>query len=237
MKRYLAENNINFYTIDATKLASEVGLGGRTNMIMQAAFFKLAEVLPLDEAIAHLKSSIQRDYGKYGGEKVVEMNYKAVDMAIERLAKIDIPASWKDAKDEEVKEEKEVPEFIRDVVIPMNRQEGDKLPVSTFVGREDGVFPHGTAAYEKRGIAVEVPPHWILDNCIQCNQCSYVCPHAVIRPFLLDEEEQKNAPDAFETKKAVGKGLTDYGFRMQISPLDCTGCGNCADVCPAKEKL
>ncbi len=158
MKRYLAENNINFYTIDATKLASEVGLGGRTNMIMQAAFFKLAEVLPLDEAIAHLKSSIQRDYGKYGGEKVVEMNYKAVDMAIERLAKIDIPASWKDAKDEEVKEEKEVPEFIRDVVIPMNRQEGDKLPVSTFVGREDGVFPHGTAAYEKRGIAVEVPP-------------------------------------------------------------------------------
>ncbi|NMB07957.1 MAG: pyruvate:ferredoxin (flavodoxin) oxidoreductase [Tissierellia bacterium] len=234
MKRYLAEHNINFYTIDATKLASEVGLGGRTNMIMQSAFFKLAEVLPLDEAIAHLKSSIQRDYGKYG-ENVVEMNNKAVDMAIEKLVKIDIPETWKNAKDEEIKEEKEVPEFIRDVVIPMNRQEGDKLPVSTFVGREDGVFPHGTAAYEKRGIAVEVP-HWIMENCIQCNQCSYVCPHAVIRPFLLDEEEKKNAPETFETKKAIGKGLEGLEFRIQISPLDCTGCGNCADVCPAKEK-
>lgn len=234
MKRYIAEHNIDFNIINATKIANEVGLGGRTNMVMQSAFFKLANVLPLDEAIAHLKSSIEKDYGKYG-EKVVEMNYKAVDMAIERLVKIDVPSSWKDAKDEEVKEEKELPEFVENIAIPMIRQEGDKLPVSTFVGKEDGVFPHGTSAYEKRGIAVEVP-HWIMENCIQCNQCSYVCPHAVIRPFLLDEEEQKNAPETFETKKAVGKGLTDYGFRMQVSPLDCTGCGNCADICPAKEK-
>ena len=163
------------------------------------------------------------------------MNYKAVDMAIERLVKIDVPSSWKDAKDEEVKAERKLPEFVENIAIPMIRQEGDKLPVSTFVGKEDGVFPHGTAAYEKRGIAVEVP-HWIMENCIQCNRCAYVCPHASIRPFLLDEEEQKNAPEAFETKKAMGKGLEGLGFRIQVSPLDCTGCGNCADICPAKEK-
>lgn len=234
MKRYLAEHNIDFYIIDATKIANEVGLGGRTNMIMQSAFFKLANVIPIDEAIKHLKDSIVKQYGRKG-EEIVNMNHKAVDMGIKALVKVDIPESWKDAKDGEVEETTDVPEFIKDVVIPMNRQEGDKLPVSTFVGREDGVFPHGTAAYEKRGIAVEVP-EWIMENCIQCNQCSYVCPHAVIRPFLLDEEEKKNAPETFETKKALGKGLNEYEFRIQISPLDCTGCGNCADVCPAKEK-
>lgn len=234
MKKYIAEHNINFYTIDATKIAVEIGLGGRTNMIMQSAFFKLSEVLPIDEAIEHLKKSIVSDYGAKG-EEIVKMNYEAVEKGIDALVKIDVPTSWKDAKDDVVNDTKEVPEFIEKVLIPMNRQEGDDLPVSTFVGREDGSFPHGTSAYEKRGIAVDVP-HWIKENCIQCNQCSFVCPHAVIRPFLLDEEEKKNAPEAFETLKATGKGLEEYGFRMQISPLDCTGCGNCADVCPAKEK-
>ena len=234
MKRYIAENNIDFYIIDATKIANEIGLGGRINMIMQAAFFKLAEVLPLDEAVQRLKDSIEKTYGRKGDE-VVRMNFEAVDRGIDALVKVEVPESWKDAVDEEKEDEKEIPEFIKNVVIPMNRQEGDKLPVSTFVGREDGVFPHGTAAYEKRGIAVEVP-EWIADNCIQCNQCAFVCPHAAIRPFLLNEEEKKNAPEGFETKKAIGKGLEGLEFRIQVSTLDCTGCGNCANICPAKEK-
>ncbi|MDR7855821.1 pyruvate:ferredoxin (flavodoxin) oxidoreductase [Tissierella sp.] len=233
MKKYIADHKINFYTIDATKMAVEIGLGGRINMIMQSAFFKLSEVLPLEEAIDHLKKSIVAEYG-IKGEEIVEMNYEAVDKGIESLVKIEVPESWKNV--EEMKEkEKELPEFIQNVLIPMNRQEGDDLPVSTFVGREDGSFPHGTAAYEKRGIAVDVPK-WISENCIQCNQCSLVCPHAVIRPFLLNEEEKANAPDTFNTLKATGKGLENLEFKIQISPLDCTGCGNCADVCPAKQK-
>ena len=234
MKKYIADHNINFYTIDATHIANEIGLGGRINMIMQSAFFKLSNVIPINEAVDHLKRSIVTEYGSKG-EEIVAMNYKAVDRGIESLVKVEVPESWKDAKEDAGVCKKEIPEFIKDVLIPMNRQEGDKLPVSTFVGREDGAFPHGTSAYEKRGIAVDVP-HWIKENCIQCNQCSYVCPHAVIRPFLLDEEEVKNAPETFETKKALGKGLEGLEFRIQISPLDCTGCGNCADVCPAKEK-
>jgi pyruvate-ferredoxin/flavodoxin oxidoreductase len=234
MKKYIAEHNINFYTIDATKMAVDIGLGGRINMIMQSAFFKLAEVLPLEEAIAHLKKSIVDEYGNKG-EEIVRMNYEAVDKGIDSLTKIDVPATWKDAKAETTEDDKDVPEFIEKVLKPMNRQEGDDLPVSTFVGREDGSFPHGTSAYEKRGIAVDVPK-WIPENCIQCNQCSYVCPHAVIRPILINEEEKNNAPETFETLKATGKGLEEYGFKIQISPLDCTGCGNCADVCPAKQK-
>ncbi len=235
MKKYIAEKNIDFYIIDATKIAQEVGLGGRTNMIMQSAFFKLANVIPIDEAVKHLKDSIVESYGRKG-EEVVQMNYKAVDKGIESLVRIDVPELWKDVEvATETAVTEEAPEFIKDVLIPMNRQEGDKLPVSTFVGMEDGVFPHGTAAYEKRGIAVNIP-EWQLDNCIQCNQCAFVCPHAAIRPFLLDEEEVKNAPESFETKKAIGKGLEGLEYRIQVSALDCTGCGNCADVCPAKKK-
>lgn len=234
MKRYLAEHNINFYIINATKIAQEIGLGGRTNMIMQSAFFKLSNVIPVEDAVRYLKESIDKTYGKKG-EEVVKMNYLAVDRGIDALVKVEIPEAWKNAVDEKVAEEKEVPDFIKNVVVPMNKQEGNKLPVSTFVGREDGSFPHGTSAYEKRGIAVNVP-EWQLDNCIQCNQCSYVCPHAAIRPFLLNEEEKKNAPEAFATKKAVGKGLEGLEFRIQVSPLDCTGCGSCANVCPAKQK-
>ena len=234
MKKYIAEHNINFYTINATKIAMEIGLGGRTNMIMQSAFFKLTEVLPIDEAVEHLKKSIVDAYGSKG-EDIVNMNYEAVDKGISNLNKIDIKDSWKDLSDQKTEEEDHRPEFIRDVLDPMVKQEGDDLPVSTFVGREDGSFPHGTSAYEKRGIAVEVP-HWIKENCIQCNQCAFVCPHAVIRPFLVDEEERENAPETFETIKATGRGMDEVEFRIQISALDCTGCGNCADVCPAKEK-
>ncbi len=233
LKNYIADHNIKFYTVNATKIASDIGLGGRINMVMQSAFFKLSEVLPLEEAVDHLKRSIVTEYGSKG-EDIVNMNYKAVDMGIESSIKIDVPESWKNAV-EESKVKKDVPSFIDDVLIPMNRQEGDNLPVSTFVGREDGTFPHGAAAYEKRGIAVEVP-RWISENCIQCGQCSYVCPHAAVRPFLLNEEEVSNAPENFETIKTMGKGLEDLEYRIQISTLDCTGCGNCADVCPSKNK-
>ena len=234
MKKYIADHNIEFYTINATKIAAEIGLGSRINMVIQSAFFKLSEVLPLDEAISHLKKSIVDAYGSKG-ESIVNMNYKAVDQGIEALVKIDVPESWKDAEAEKQKETY-LPEFINEVLVPMNRKEGDDLPVSTFTGeRADGTFPHGTAAYEKRAIAIDAP-RWKIDNCIQCNQCSYVCPHAVIRPFLLDEEEQAAKPDSFETKKAMGKDMGKYEYRIQVSVLDCTGCGNCAEVCPAKEK-
>ena len=188
MKKYIADHNINFHIINATKIAADIGLGGRTNMIMQAAFFKLSEVLPLDEAIAHLKKSIVDAYGRKG-EHIVNMNYAAVDKGIESLVKVNVPESWKNAVAEEEKE-RDVPEFIKNIVEPMNKQEGDSLPVSAFADMADGTLPHGTAAYEKRSIAVEVP-HWIKENCIQCNQCSFVCPHATIRPFLLDEEEKQ----------------------------------------------
>ncbi|MGI6734565.1 MAG: pyruvate:ferredoxin (flavodoxin) oxidoreductase [Anaerovoracaceae bacterium] len=233
MKRYLAENEINFYTINATKIAEELGLGNRINMIMQSAFFKLAKVIPIEDAVAYLKEAVEHTYGKKGAN-IVAMNNAAIDKGIEELVKVNVPAEWADAIDEEV-EAKDVPEFIEEVLIPMNRQEGDELPVSAFVGREDGTFPSGTAAYEKRGVAVNVP-EWIPENCIQCNQCSFVCPHASIRPALLSAEEKAGAPEGFKTLKAVGKGLEGLEYRMQVSPLDCLGCGNCADICPAKTK-
>ncbi len=233
LKRYIAENDIKFYTVNASKIASEVGLGGRINMVMQSAFFKLSKVLPLDEAIAKLKEAIVKSYGKKG-EDIVNMNYKAVDEGINSIVKIDVPAAWSTLDADDTKDEN-IPAFIREVVMPMNAQEGNDLPVSKFADRANGEFPMGTSAYEKRAIALEVP-EWQMDSCIQCNQCAYVCPHAVIRPFLLTEEEKANAPANFETKKATGKGLEGLTFRMQVSTLDCTGCGNCADVCPSKEK-
>lgn len=233
MKKFLATHNINFYTIDAVSIGKEIGLGNRINMIMQAAFFKLANIIPIDDAVKYMKKAIVDTYGKKG-DNVINMNYLAVDKGIEALKKVEVPASWANAVDT-AKEEKDVPAFIKNILEPINRQEGDKLPVSTFVGMEDGTFPQGSASYEKRGIAVDVP-EWQVDKCIQCNQCSYVCPHAVIRPFLLDEAETKNAPASFVTKKAIGKGFENYTFKIQISPLDCTGCGNCAQVCPSKEK-
>ncbi|MCT8978157.1 pyruvate:ferredoxin (flavodoxin) oxidoreductase [Clostridium sp. CX1] len=232
-KKYIAENNINFYTVDAVKIASEIGLGGRINMIMQTAFFKLANVIPIEDAIRYLKDSIEKTYGKKG-PKIVDMNKAAVDRAIEALVKVKVPDSWKNAEDREVVGEIKN-EFVRNIQKPMARAEGDELPVSAFKGMEDGRHPMGTTAYEKRGIAVMLP-QWQPEKCIQCNQCAYVCPHATIRAFLLDEEEMKNAPEGFVTKKAIGKGLEGLGFRIQVAPLDCTGCGNCADVCPAPGK-
>jgi pyruvate-ferredoxin/flavodoxin oxidoreductase len=233
MKQYIAKNDIKFYTVNATKIASEIGLGNRINMVMQAAFFNLANIIPQEDAIKYLKEAVVKAYGKKG-EKIVNMNHQAIDKGIESAVKITVPAAWADAKDIE-KEKVDEPEFITKILRPMNAQEGDSLAVSAFDGIEDGTFPCGTAAYEKRGIAINIP-EWIPENCIQCNQCSYVCPHATIRPFLLDEEEVKNAPESFVTKKAVGKGLEGLEYKIQVAPMDCTGCGNCADICPAKQK-
>ena len=233
MKRFIAENEINFYTVNATKIASEIGLGNRINMIMQSAFFKLANIIPQEEAVEYLKDSINKAYGKKG-EKIVNMNYQAVEQGANSIVKVEVPESWAQATDEK-KDEVVEPDFIKNILRPMNAQEGNDLPVSAFNGIEDGTFPCGTAAYEKRGVAVNVP-EWIVDNCIQCNQCAYVCPHACIRPVLVNEEELSNAPEAFNTQVAKGKGFEGLHYRMQVSPMDCTGCGNCADICPAKGK-
>ena len=234
VKKYLAENEINFYTINAVDVAVKVGLGpNRINMVTQSAFFKLANVIPFDEAVGYIKTAIKKTYGKKGDE-IVKMNCDAVDGAIDALVKIDVPASWKDAVDADVAKA-DVPAFISDIVAPVNAQRGYKLPVSTFVGddKEAGTFETGTSRYEKRGVAVNVPD-WDITKCIQCNQCSLVCPHAAIRPVLLTADEKAAAPAGFETKAATG--LAGLEYRMQVSPLDCLGCGVCANVCPAKEK-
>jgi pyruvate-ferredoxin/flavodoxin oxidoreductase len=233
MKKYLADHNINFYIVNATDIAVELGLGNRINMIMQSAFFKLANVIPLADAVNYLKEALEKSYGKKG-EEIVAMNYKAVDAGTDALVKVTVPASWSGAK-EEAAAAIEAPDFIKNVLIPMNRQEGDSLPVSIFADSADGTFPMGTSAYEKRGIAVTIP-EWQKEKCIQCNQCAFVCPHAVIRPVLVTEEEAKKAPASFETTKMNGKGFEGLSYRIQVSPLDCTGCGNCADICLAKEK-
>lgn len=233
VKRYIAKNNINFYIIDAVSIAQSLGLGSRINMIMQSAFFKLANVIPVEDAVDHLKKSVEKTYGRKG-QRIVDMNKEAIEQGVKALHKVTIPSNWNNAEDY-LEAEKEEPDFVKLIQRPMARHEGDELPVSAFNGREDGTFPLGTTAYEKRGIAVMIP-EWQIDKCIQCNQCSYVCPHAVVRPFLLNDEEKEKAPDTFKTKKAVGKGLEALHFRIQISPLDCTGCSNCADVCPAPGK-
>ncbi len=234
IKKYLANNNINMYIINATGLAEEIGLGNRTNTIMQAAFFKIADVIPYDVAVEQMKKMIVKSFGSKG-ENVITMNYAAVDAGSD-VIKVDIPAEWAsiEVKDTTVVNTN-IPEFVRNVVEPINNLAGDDLPVSAFIDREDGTFPAGTAQYEKRGIAVNIP-EWNADTCIQCNQCAYVCPHAAIRPFLLDEKEQAAAPEGSNTIKANGKGYDGLGFRIQISTLDCTGCGNCVDVCPSKTK-
>lgn len=233
IKKYLAENNISFYIINASLIAEEIGLPGRTNTIMQSAFFKVTNVIPYEKAVTEIKKAIEKTYGRKG-EKVVKLNYAAVDAGA-NVVKVDVPNEWKNiiVKNEHLDEN--IPEFIRNVVYPINSLKGDDLPVSTFIGREDGTFPAGTTKYEKRGIAINVP-EWIPENCIQCNQCSFVCPHAAIRPFLINEEEMKNAPEGTKTIKAIGKNYTGLQFRIQVSVLDCTGCGNCIDVCPSKTK-
>lgn len=233
VKKILAANNINFYIINATKIAEEIGLGNRTNTILQSAFFKIANVIPYDLAVEKMKEAIVKSYGKKG-ENIVNMNYAAVDRGGD-VCKIEVKKEWLEADESKDVKANNHPEFIKNVVDVINAQEGDCLPVSAFVGREDGTFPAGTAKYEKRGIASFVPK-WTASNCIQCNQCALVCPHAAIRPFLIDEKEEKLLPSGTQTVKANGKEFEGLKFRMQVSPLDCTGCGNCADVCPAKTK-
>ncbi len=241
LKRTIAEKKLKFYTIDAVKIAGDVGLGGRINMIMQTVFFKLSQVLPLDDAVTYLKDAIQKAYGKKG-EKIVNMNNAGVDAALDpsNLTEVTIPADWASATGGPGKPE--MPQWVLDVMRPMTLQDGDHLPVSAFDGDldgsyewtgPDGSFPVATTQYEKRGVAISVP-EWVPENCIQCNQCAFVCPHATIRPFLVSEAEKSAAPDGFDTLKAMGKGLEEYGFRIQIDPMDCVGCGNCADICPGK---
>ena len=236
VKRTIANNNIQFYTIDAVEICREIGLGNRTNSVLQSAFFKLANIIPVEDAVGYMKAAIEKSYGKKG-EKVVNMNYAAVDAGLSGLVKIDVPESWKDAKDIDKEDAKRIlPEYVEKLLVPMNALKGDSLPVSVFAGREDGTAPLGTSKFEKRGVAIDVP-EWDPTKCIQCNQCSYVCPHACIRPFLLTEEEAANAPESYITKKATGAGeISKYMYRMQVDPLDCQGCGVCVTACPAKEK-
>ena len=231
MKRVIAGKKLSFYNIDAVKIAAELGLGGRINMIMQAAFFQIAKVIPPEEVFEYMKEAIKKTYGKKGDE-VVRMNIDAVDNAVSALKKIETPQSWADEGREAYAEE-DVPEFVTDVMRPMLAQQGDRLPVSAF--SPDGIFPTGTTKYEKRGVAINIP-EWQPDECIQCNQCSFVCPHAAIRPVLARDTDLHGVPQDFVTVEAKGKELKGLRYRIQVSPLDCVGCGNCADICPAKEK-
>ncbi len=232
MRRTIAAKKLKVYAVDAVKIAAGVGLGNRINMIMQTAFFKLANVLPFEQAIEMLKDEIKSVYGRKG-DKIVNMNIEAVDQTLANLKSIDYPEAWLQADGEAGQPESDAPEFVTDVMQPILAQKGDNLPVSAFT--PDGVFPVATAKYEKRGVAISVP-EWIDDNCIQCNQCAFVCPHAAIIPILATEAELEGAPESFTTKAAVGKALKEYKFRIQVNALDCQGCGNCADICPSKKK-
>ena len=238
-KRYIANNNIQFYTINAIDLAREIGMGKRTNTILQAAFFALANVLPAEDAVKYMKEAAKKSYSKKG-DAVVEMNYKAIDVGSSAFVKYDVPASWATAEDNKAAPnyvgDPEVIKVVNEIIDPVALQQGDEIPVSAFYEKgADGTYPVGTAAYEKRGVAVDVP-EWIPENCIQCNQCSFVCPHATIRPFALNADEVAAAPEGMKMKKMLGKGCEDLQFAMTVSPLDCMGCGLCANVCPAPKK-
>ena len=231
VKRELANRNARFYIIDAVSIAQELGLGSFTNLILQAAFFKLSGIIPLDKAVELMKDAAGKTYATKG-EDVVAKNIAAIDAGVNSAIKVDVPESWKDAAGEEV-DEAEYAEVYKNIVLPCNRQRGDDIPVSSFVPHRDGTYPMGTSKIDKRGIATHIPV-WNPDNCIQCNQCSFVCPHAVIRPFMLNEQEAANAPENFVMLDA--QGAKGYKYRIENSKLDCTGCGSCANTCPAKEK-
>ena len=233
-KRILAQKKINFYTIDATDIAAKIGLGNRTNTVLQSAFFKLSGVLPIDEAVDYMKKAIIKTYSAKG-DKIVNMNCAAVDAGLDAVVKIDVPAAWASLEDQPVAIDPSLPKYIREIQIPVNNQAGDTIPVSAFMDYADGVSPVETSKYERRGIATNVPV-WIPENCIGCNMCSLVCPHAAIRPFLVTAEEAAAAPEGCVTKEVKGKGFENYTMRIQVDPLDCQGCGSCASACLAKEK-
>ena len=231
MKNAIAQHHLKFYNIDAVKLAKEVGMGGRINTIMQSAFFKLANIIPSEQAIEYMKAAAKKSYGKKG-DAVVQKNYDAIDAGAGAVEEILYPESWATTTEGATVVHTTDDPYFHEFIQPILAQEGDKLPVSKMSA--DGTVPTGTTQYEKRGIAIDVPV-WIPENCIQCGQCSLVCPHACIRPFVLNEQEEAAKPEGFVTK-AAGKDMPGYTYRMQVSPLDCTGCGNCVDVCPAKNK-
>ena len=234
-KRYMAEHNIKFYVIDGIKIGKEIGLGGRINTVLQSAFFELANIIPGEEANALMKAAAKASYGKKG-DKVVQMNYDAIDAGAKQIVEIQIPESWKDCEDEflgkSVAGDSAVVDFVNNIQIPVNAQEGNKLPVSAFKDYVDGTTPSGSSAYEKRGIAVDIPV-WNPENCIQCNRCAYVCPHAVIRPVAMTEEEAAAAPEGMAMVPMTG--MADKKFAIVVSAYDCTGCGSCANVCPGKK--
>ena len=229
MKKYIAENNISLYTIDAIGIAANIGLGNKTSIVLQSAFFKIANVIDFEEAKGYMRDAVVKSFGAKG-EKIVNMNHQAIEEGEKNIKKIDVPADWANAVDAPAAE-KDVPKFVSSILEPCNKQTGDKLPVSTFMDMVDGHLPQGMAAYEKRGIAVNVP-QWDVTKCIQCNQCSIVCPHAAIRPVVMNEEEVKNAPEGMKHKPMTGK--KEYEFGVVVSVLDCSGCGNCVKVCPEK---
>ncbi|MBR0529234.1 MAG: pyruvate:ferredoxin (flavodoxin) oxidoreductase [Ruminococcus sp.] len=242
VKRYIAENNIKFYTINGVKIGKEIGLGNRINTVLQSAFFKLSGIIPMEDAIKYMKDAATASYSKKG-EAIVKMNHDAIDAGYQQVVEVKVPESWKNAKDTEMgmpkvteKQEKNktLRDFVNNIQIPCNAQEGNSLPVSTFKDMADGVFPQGSAAFEKRGIAVDVPA-WNGENCIQCNFCSYVCPHAVIRPVIMTDDELAKAPALAKEKAVPVTGMAGYNFVMTMSALDCTGCGSCVNVCPGKK--
>jgi len=233
MKRYIAENNISLYTIDAIGIAKELGLGNKTSIVLQSAFFKLANVIPFQDAVGYMRDAVVRSFSSKG-EKIVSMNHAAIEEGEKNIKEIAVPADWKNAEDAP-KANADVPSFVKNILKPCEKQAGDQIPVSTFVEYVDGHLPQGTAAYEKRGIAVDVP-EWIPENCIQCNQCALVCPHAAIRPVVMNADEVAAAPENMKHKKMNGKDLGQYEFGIAVTVMDCSGCGNCAKVCPAKEK-